>query len=105
MSVVGKIISLLEDGASIVRFETETSVYELKKEDRDSNQEGPVFILTKVEIKPGMSSSSDAGSSSRGNFLGTISTPEGFGLRLCSAVVGRPVLIQEWNTSPVLKIQ
>lgn len=103
MSVVGQVISLLESGAKTVRFETKTSVYELTTGVRvDSGR--PDFTLTKVEIKPGMFSAFAAGDSRRGDFLGTIPTSEGFGLRLCSGSIEGLIQTDECRTSTVIKV-
>ena len=103
MSVVGQVISLLESGAKTVRFETKTSVYELTT-GVSVDSGSPDFTITKVEIKPGMPSPIAAGVSKRGDFLGTIPTSEGFGLRLSSGSVEGSVQSDECRTSTVIKV-
>jgi len=103
MSVVGQIISLLESGAKTVRFETETSVYDVKTGVNVDNGR-PDFIITKVEIKPGKSSAAAVGESARGNFLGIAAGSEEFGFRLFAGSEEGLVRFQEYNTSTVIKV-
>jgi len=82
MSAAGQVIGELELGRAVVRFETETSVYELEYIRSVDSEQPPTYRLTKKAEKPGELSATGAGFSREGDLLGIIPAHNGFGLVL-----------------------